>query len=828
MSYEDNYVGRALAGAEEIAGRIATAADESEALNERFTLIRGVAERNRAVRQGILTLMKRTELSMTPALTEFLIRGIAPRPDGAILALADLNRWSSESTRSQLVTVVGSFLSDPNIDTRIAAIVALRILNTDGSRTALLEALHQLDASELNFLLIELSLTRDASLIPSILEFVRGREGREIGTMEEIPFYLSYLVDAEWFGENFEDSAALLLAERFGYVDAPTVASLKRGGSDEVAAAKTLLLAVGVVSQPLLEAFCAAGHHQSSLLADWQERVRDIVGHLLPDTLTEKRPIPPPGLGVDLEAQVSRHLLFAALRAADAGNFAAKLELSPFHSKGRSQAVAAFFFKSFALFDGAYFPKALARARQFFLSDDDALADVLVPFIVLDFALIDSETRAEESLETKFLFECRWSVLVQLLETDREFLWVKEPFQIELELRTPGVLLSDHGALVTFIERLRSPEHQHLLRYGLLDVGIVRRTDEFMSLAQERDRWTSLSHGAQAALRVYVYDLLSTDQAGDIEARWEAEYEEIIREERLATGLLPSLGLEIQSNSVPGAKTFAWKEALLYFGIPSPRRPEFFDIVEPAFPPVYSPRAATLLIRILHSWGLHENYESGSAMHYSLGVALGDDAKYLAIGLRSFVTEKPVRELSQSEWYRSIARLMSKGLIHRNGDSVAARSGELVPDCHTEIRVLRLQDYAGGSAELDPSYEVFVPGGQLLAAAAVCTLRGSDGGDASKEQFAQIWSAYRNEIEALYLDPRYGQAAFLETDWYAATGDPDDISLVGQLPVIEAMVAGRRFLRERPGLAEKLRQQTNDVFVGAVQRLAAVRRESKR
>ncbi|MFT4547335.1 MAG: hypothetical protein ACI9MB_001281, partial [Verrucomicrobiales bacterium] len=135
---------------------------------------------------------------------------------------------------------------------------------------------------------------------------------------------------------------------------------------------------------------------------------------------------------------------------------------------------------------------------------------------------------------------------------------------------------------------------------------------------------------------------------------------------------------------------------------------------------------------------------------------------------------------------------------------------------------------AGGSAELDPSYEVFVPGGQLLAAAAVCTLRGSDGGDASKEQFAQIWSAYRNEIEALYLDPRYGQAAFLETDWYAATGDPDDISLVGQLPVIEAMVAGRRFLRERPGLAEKLRQQTNDVFVGAVQRLAAVRRESKR
>ena len=202
MSFEDNYVGRALAAAEGIAARISAALDERDGRMERLRLIEGLAERNLAVRQGILALMKRDMRLMTTAIIDFLGSRTDIQFDGAILALAELNRWSPEPIRSQLTAEVTPFLADPDIKTRQAAIVALRTLNTGGARAALLESLHDFDASESSFLLMELSLTRDASLISSVLKFVCGEPSKAIGTVDKIPFCLAYLVDAEWISKH--------------------------------------------------------------------------------------------------------------------------------------------------------------------------------------------------------------------------------------------------------------------------------------------------------------------------------------------------------------------------------------------------------------------------------------------------------------------------------------------------------------------------------------------------------------------------------------------------------------------------------------------------
>ena len=583
-----------------------------------------------------------------------------------------------------------------------------------------------------------------------------------------------------------------------------------------------ILEAVGLVSQALLDTYLSAGSGNESQLACWRDRVQEIANYLLPDGLTEKQAIDPVLLSDDQDGAVSRHLLFAGLRLADDGNFDAKLAQSPFQEKGLSQMAGAFVVKSITMFDEHYFPKALRAASAFFGADESSggLKSVLLPYIVLDHTLIDSETRTEESLEAKFLFEGRWKSLVQLLEVSGLKLRVRDEFRVALD---DGEILEaelvDSTALTSLVERLRSPDNHHLQRFGLLDVGIVLRTDEFMTFAVGREGWAELSSGAQSALKLIAYDLVQS--GADVEDGWLKEFEAIQAEEVKFRELLPSLGIEIQSTNVSGDKTFAWKEALAYFNIPSPRRPEFLDVVEVALRPVYSPRACLRAICILHAWGLHENYQRGSALHYSIGGDLGEAAKFLAIGLRSFVTEKPDRPMGQDEWYRSMRRVMSKGLVHRNPDSVAARAGEVAPDCHTEMRVLRLQNDADERAQLDRAYEVFIPGGQLLATAAFAE-QGlvPDGGLAA--ELAAVWRIYRANVERLFSEPKFRHKALLEADWYEATGDPDDIGLLKKLSIVEAAVAVREHFHEHPGLGRELRERTNTIFVEAIDELQLV------
>src|SRR5262249_15820300 len=155
--------------------------------------------------------------------------------------------------------------------------------------------------------------------------------------------------------------------------------------------------------------------------------------------------------------------------------------------------------------------------------------------------------------------------------------------------------------------------------------------------------------------------------------------------------------------------------------IPSPRRPEFYGIVEAAYRPAFSAETLVFAVGLLDRLGLFEEDEDSdvSALHLSIEGDLGEEAKWIALPLARYGKRRGKHTPEQT--YETLRRIMSKGLIHRNPKNQHAGAGrKMTSEVHTEIRTARLQ--RDGNT-LAPDYRDFMPAAQMLGTSALAFLK---------------------------------------------------------------------------------------------------------
>jgi len=229
-----------------------------------------------------------------------------------------------------------------------------------------------------------------------------------------------------------------------------------------------------------------------------------------------------------------------------------------------------------------------------------------------------------------------------------------------------------------------------------------------------------------------------------------------------AYSFLMPVGIEMQIPKGDKNTSLAWKQALRYFNVPSPRRPEYRYMVEAAFRPFRSFHGAILGTIFLHQLGVIKG-EQDMAYHISVEGDF-DDVKYIAFS-QQFVnrTRKKIKSLDAK--FRRMAPLMSKGFINYNPDVEACYSYK--PDCRTEIRVCAC--FTDGD-DLRLSFVDDLISTHLLLCGAGYGLN--------------EWKEYKEEIDDYVskLPPIFRE--LLDSNWYEATGDSRDSGFVGRLPIV--------------------------------------------
>ena len=286
-----------------------------------------------------------------------------------------------------------------------------------------------------------------------------------------------------------------------------------------------------------------------------------------------------------------------------------------------------------------------------------------------------------------------------------------------------------------------------------------------------------LSRGAEATLA-----LLSHFGRADLAS-------ELSRVERSFVGVMPSIGIEIQRPLRPHEKhlLFAWKDALRSFGVPSPRRPEYHDLVEAACAPAHSYHAQIATVLLLRKLGFLGT-EVDMALHISLSGELGPDVRYLLFA-QQFIAAPTNQPLGQ--------KLLSKGFAHLHSDAVSPHTHvtKSEPLSRTELRSMRMSAVETHT-ERFPSWIDTIIAFQLLGGA-LCSPNAS---------LRSIWESFANNIrrEAESLGAEFTR--FLDADWYESSGDSSDKHLVPLLGIVSARDAVTRAIDERQ-LAATLRER---------------------
>lgn len=242
--------------------------------------------------------------------------------------------------------------------------------------------------------------------------------------------------------------------------------------------------------------------------------------------------------------------------------------------------------------------------------------------------------------------------------------------------------------------------------------------------------------------------------------------------------LIP-VGCEWQIPNVDPDRWLAWKQALRALGIPSPRRPEYRGMLEVALPPAASWHAPALVPLLLFECGVIAEPQDVT-MHVSVEGDLGEDARFIAFP-QSFVNNSRRLTKTPSRFSR---RVMSKGLVCRNGDVVPCRAGE-TPTVRTEFRMFgtyldEIEDRPG----LSLSYLDDIGSTALLATALA----------SQRSDLIAVARSCRDELRQLVesLPAVFGD--YFASNFHEATGDADDDSLHELLPVFRARSAVRAAL----------------------------------
>lgn len=466
----------------------------------------------------------------------------------------------------------------------------------------------------------------------------------------------------------------------------------------------------------------------------WEARVRAFAWQLLPFSLGR---VSTESLEVNVNDPLDVALFLADVREADISNLETARERDP--ARYRTQ-------ENQRVLVCAHAPAAFVRRR--FVDDAKRLASRIrvapqnLGGFLVDHARTLLETEDEDFVESDLILRAKWLALGKGYDLD-------------------GISLQPASVPV------KEDRDFPLLKFAVLKPFMQAKADQRMSV------------GAQAALAMADY------------LGWPSFKEELLELERLYEPFAAPVGCELQLARVPYDVALAWKQAFRALGVPSPRRPEYKDMVELAFRPCFSYHALALGPLLMHQLGLVQSGQN-IAMHVSVQGDLGDFSRYLAFLHQAI--HQGERKPAPARWRQlsNMARLMSKGAVCLNEDAEPARAG-LPAACRTELRVYACHaDEADGEVLLNLSYIDDLVSTQLLSSAAY----------ASHPVFASIVEDFKAAVEMCVADLPASLGALLRANYYEATGEPRDGEMVELLPFVQLRSVARRAAREQGMEAE--------------------------
>jgi len=482
---------------------------------------------------------------------------------------------------------------------------------------------------------------------------------------------------------------------------------------------------------------------------EWMGRMNKILRQLLPNSFEMQNPV-----SVNLEDAVDISLFAAAVRESDVRNLDVKKEQNPFDYRTKELLTSAVvshapyrYFKRHIIDEGLNLGEELSVSKKNMGS------------FLVDYARIMLQMNFEEAFaEENILLRSKWLALSRISEESaKSYSFYPKSWPV-----------SDSDK-----------DNFPLARFAVIKEFELPKQDERLSV------------GAKSALNLAHY--LGISGLEDKLAETEALYSRF---------LLP-VGCEIQVTKSELNTSFAWKQALRYFGINSPRRPEYKEIVEAAFRPAGAFHSHILGIALLHKMGLFSAGRDGQDMAYHISIQgeLGDDVRYIAFPHR-IISKSRTRIDEKDLRLNRMARLMSKGYVYMNKDAEPCHDSEEKPKCRTELRVYSCcTDSIEGKIKLRPSFIDNIASTQILSSALKSEL----------PEIQDVWKAYKEEIEGYAESLPHEFSELLHSNWYESTGDPRDGRLVGLLPIIQKRENVSAIISER-NMAGELEKNFNGIL----------------
>lgn len=463
---------------------------------------------------------------------------------------------------------------------------------------------------------------------------------------------------------------------------------------------------------------------------DLQMREAEIIKSLLPWSTGMQRP-PPQNFTFDTPED--RLLFLSAVRTLEKTNFDVKVDERPHTERGRENQK----WIEFSYAPHSYSNRELITKPRKAFEETTLDAALFIPY-AFDYAHCRLERDSQLQDEQLLIFESRWAHASKMRVSPKP---VRE--------------------------------------YPIIDCNTFQELSELVLPHRPRlstVRLEPLSHGANSARKLLLYRE-QHDFAHALEAA-----------ENHLKSVLPTVGIEIQNpfTRERRAESFAWKQTLRAFGIPSPRRPEYRAMVEAAFLPAFSYHAHIASLLILRDLGFFKPGED-LALHVSLSGKLGPDIRYLLF-TQQFAGAPTKNPPGQ--------KLMSKGFVHVHEDAVhpLIEKPNTQNPFRTELRSMRINKEMLLS-ERHPHFIDDIATFQLLGGALA----------SNNSALHRVWDDFQASIDSQVAEMPGIVRRFLDADWFESTGDSSDHRLMPLLDIVERRREVLRWVRGE-GLGAELRE----------------------
>ena len=746
---------------------------------------------NMEIRQGVHAALQRLGEAPLEALRNAALGRGSPIAGSALLLLSALEARRPPGARAATLQMLEQ-LCATEAGPPPELFAALRFINTPAAHVLLLKLAEKHGEAALE----QLGYCSGEDLIEPLNRVVRGNP-------EQMPL-LGRALTAHWILKNLHMPLGRELAVAFGYLD-PYCADLCRTNEGRQPVAN-LLRELGLAGRSLLFAL-RRSHDPARRIEHWRDEVQKLGWCLIPKEMSGRNAVGTAPADGSRNADVHRVLLFIALRELDRANLDAKREPKPFNRSTAALSPGHFLSCDQKRFEQGFLASARAHADKILraATASSMVARQLLPYASFEFLALFSETRPEQAAQLRMMADARWRGIARMIECRAGVLRVAHPYrrlagEVSRRLLSPGAEVGRRN-----LRALAGAGALPLARAAVSDERALRLAQVLLPRTARRSGVSldSLSTGSRTCLRVAAYALAQRQpQRSLVQAELGEGLVRCADEERILRGRVPTLGIELQNNRPAPEVCEAWKQLLLGLGLPSPRRPEFYALVEAAVPPLWSPSALGMGVAGLAQCGYFNPAEGYLTLHFSLGANFGANAKFLGLGLWAFSAGR-AEAADERAWLDGIAKVMSKGMIHLHPLSAHPCTGALRRSQRTEFRVCCLPPQASAAAAGE---WIKTTAGRLQALAACSFAPPASARGA-------VWAAYQNGIQDLYGMPGYGAVALLNADWFECTGESRDAALVRELRMVQTLLGIRRHFCGQPSLREELFAQARAIFL---------------